>query len=156
MGLRYHIHKPKSDVASQGSYTKSLYARNGFEHFGIKAGLEKGYAVFKKYPTELYGFWDTQLSRGALQATPYETYDSVNRSVVTVYGTPSGDVTYWENHFGLGLRSQVTDHFGYRIFGGVGVAAITDERSMFMGAGPVDLWLLQASYTFGIGLDYQL
>lgn len=157
-GVRYHIHRPKSDLEPKGIYEKSFYARDAFEHFGVKAGFEKGYGVFKKYPTELYAFWDSQLSHGALQATPYGIYDSLNQSVVTVFDTPQGNVTYWENNFGLGLRSRVTDRFGYRIFAGGGVTSIHERYpELVRGAGPLaTVWAMEFGYNVGFGLEYHL
>lgn len=157
-GVRYHIHRPKSDLGPKGVYEKSFYARDAFEHFGVKAGFEKGYQVFKNYPTELFAFWDTQLSHGALQATPYGMYDSLNQSVVTVHGTPQGNVTYWENNFGLGLRSRVTDRFGYRIFAGGGLVSI-HERYQGLGSSLrpfATAWAMEFGYNVGFGIDYRL
>lgn len=155
-GLRYHIHRPKSDLAPLGVYPKSLYARNPGEHIGLKLGMEKGYAIFKNYPSELYGFFDVQIARGALQATPYERYDSVSRSLVTDFGTPSGDVLYWENSFGLGLRSQVSDRVGYRIFGGGTIAAIHESNTGLVGGGPLRNWTGEMWYIVGLGVDFRL
>lgn len=158
LGVRYHVHRPKSDLAPTGTYEKSFFARNTAEHFGVKAGLEKGYQVFKKYPTELFAFWDTQLSHGALQESPYGIYDSLNRSVVTVFGTPYGDVTYWENNFGLGLRSRVTDRFGYRIFAGGGLVSIHERFPGFAtGLGAIaSTWTMEFGYNVGFGVEYHL
>jgi hypothetical protein len=155
-GLRYHIHRPKSDLAPQGIYPKALYARNIGEHIGLKMGVEKGYPIFKDYPTELYGFFDVQISRGALQASPYELYDSASRAIITDFGTPRGDILYWENSFGLGLRSQVSDRFGYRIFGGGTVAAIHEQNTGIIGDGLFGNWTDQLWWIVGVGVDVGL
>jgi hypothetical protein len=155
-GLRYHIHRPKSDLAPLGIYPKSLFARNIVEHVGVKMGLEKGYQIFQNYPTELYGYFDVQIARGALQASPYERYDSASRSLVTDFGTPRGDILYWENSFGLGLRSQVSDRFGYRIFGGGTIAAIHEQNTGIIGSSLIGNWTGHLWYIFGLGVDFQL
>ncbi len=143
-GLRFHLNR--TNYTTGPLYTNQLYTKGIGEHLGLKAGIEKGYAVFPKaFHSELYGFFDIQYAHGALRSEDPFTNEAITR----------GPATYIQNYFGLGLRSALSEQLGLRAFAGVGADFIHDRNSFGGGLGIRGL-----TYNFarilGFGVEYHL